>query len=157
MKKWYALKVVSGKDGDVEAALLDMELEGFAPRYKVRERKSGKWREKTKYLLDGYVLVRAEMTAALWYRLNNMWYVMYLLAGDIDEAEVAYIKNYVTLADTSEIDYSGDCVVYRGAIACDPGRIIKVDKRKGRALISFDLQGDPIRRWVPVNIIDKST
>ncbi len=157
MKKWYALKVVSGKDGDVEAALQDAGMEGFAPRYKVRERKSGKWREKTKYLLDGYVLVHAEMTAELWYWLHNMWYVMYLLSGDIDEAEVAYIRNYVTLADTSEIDYSGDCVVYRGAIACDPGRIIKVDKRKGRALIWFELYGDTIRRWVPVKIINKST
>ena len=103
------------------------------------------------------MLVHAEMTAELWYWLHNMWYVMYLLSGDIDEAEVAYIRNYVTLADTSEIDYSGDCVVYRGAIACDPGRIIKVDKRKGRALIWFELYGDTIRRWVPVKIINKST
>ena len=66
MKKWYAIKVVSGKDGDVEAALLDMGLESFAPRYKLQERKNGKWREKTKYLLEGYVLLRTEMTSELW-------------------------------------------------------------------------------------------
>ena len=156
MKKWYAIKVVSGKDGDVEAALLDMGLESFAPRYKLQERKNGKWREKTKYLLEGYVLLRTEMTSELWYRLRDMWYVQYLLAGAVDDTEVSYIKNYAALADTSEIDYTGDCVTYRGAIACDPSRIIKVDKRKGRALIWLDLDGDSIRRWVPVKII-KST
>lgn len=153
MEKWYAIKITSGKDAEVERMLREMGIEAMAPRYKLMERRKGRWREREKFLLAGYVLVYAEMTAELWQRLKNMWYVLYVLSGNIDDGEIAYIKNYSQLAATSEIDYTGDYVTYKGGIACDVSKIRKVDKRKGRALVELELGGERIQKWLPVKIV----
>lgn len=153
MEKWYAIKITSGKETQVERMLREMGIEAMAPRYKLMERRKGRWREKEKFLLAGYVLIHAEMTATLWQRLKNMWYVLYILSGSIADGEIAYIKNVAELAQASEIDYTGEYITYRGGIACDVSKIRKVDKRKGRALVELELGGEKVQRWLPVKIV----
>ena len=83
--KWYALKITIGEEEAVEKQLKNAGFEVLNPKYQLRERKNGQWREKEKYLLSGYVLVKTELTAEIYYQLKNMWYISYLLKGEIKE------------------------------------------------------------------------
>lgn len=153
MKKWYALKIIIGKEELLEKALRNAGFEVFNPKYQLLERKSGRWITKEKYLLSGYLLIKAEMTAEVYHQLKNMWYILYPLAGTVTEDEIAYMRNCTDLAQTSAIEYSSDGIIYSGAIKDKADSIIKVDKRKRRVLISFDLGGETIFKWLPVKII----
>ncbi len=153
MKRWYAIKIVIGKEEAVERQLKNAGLEVLNPKYGLWERKGGRWQEKEKYLLSGYVLIQTVMTAERYYLLKNMWYVSYVLKGAVTEAEVMDIKSCLELAQTSTIEYRQNKIMYSGAIKDNVQRIIKVDRRKQRVLLSFELGGEVIERWLPVKII----
>ena len=143
-----------GKERQVAKRLEELGIESYVPAMKIKERHCGEWEEVMREILPGYVLLYANWTAELYYTLKAMWYVQYPLAGDVDTAEIEYLKQYEALASQSVIDYTGERAVYRGPIAREPERIIRVDKRKGRALVSFELGPDNVtKRWLPVKII----
>ena len=151
---WKAVKVTAGKERAVAEALTNLGIESYVPMVVLPERRCGEWEEQRRALLEGYLLIHVNWTAELYYTLKEMWYVQYPLAGDVDTAEIEYLKQYEALASQSVIDYTGERAVYRGPIAREPERIIKVDKRKGRALVSFELGSDNVtKRWLPVKII----
>ena len=151
--KWYALKITIGEEEAVEKQLKNAGFEVLNPKYQLRERKNGQWREKEKYLLSGYVLVKTELTAEIYYQLKNMWYISYLLKGEIKETEIEYMKSCALLTQASTIEYRQNQIIYSGGIKDHRERIVKVDKRKERALISFELGEETILRWLPVKII----
>ena len=118
-----------------------MGICSFAPIITVKERREGEWIETKRYLLPGYILIyinwTAEFCATL--LLKEMWYVLYPLAGSVSQSEVDYLVQYEEFADCAAIDHSGEWVRYSGPIAVAPERILKVDKRKGRVLLKFQL------------------
>ena len=153
-KVWKAIKVTTGKERQVAKSLEELGIESYVPAIKVRERHQGKWQEVMREILPGYVLLYANWTAELYYTVKDMWYVYYPLAGLVAQAEIEYLRDYELLSYRSEIDYSEGKAVYRGPIAAEPERIVKVDKRKGRALLKFELgEGNMMKRWLPVTII----
>lgn len=151
--KWKALKIAAGKEKEVERELQKMGVESYAPKFIVYERRQGKLMDKERYLLPGYLLIHVNLTAELYYNLEAIWYVLYLLSGVVEESEIAYLKALEALQMESAIDYSGQSIQYRGALAKEPERICKVDKRKGRAQIRIILNGESVKHWLPVRII----
>lgn len=153
-KVWKAIKVTAGKERQVAKSLEELGIESYAPAMKIKERHQGEWEEVMREILPGYVLLYANWTAELYYTVKDMWYVYYPLSGTVAQAEIDYLRDYELLSCRSEIDYSKGKVSYRGPIAAEPERIVKVDKRKGRALIKFELgDGNEMKRWLPVTII----
>lgn len=151
---WKAIKVAVGKERQVTEALAELGIESYLPMVTIIERRRGEWEERQRALLEGYLLIHVNWTAELYYTLKNMWYVQCPLAGSVEEAEIAYLKQYEAMACQSAIDYTSERVTYRGPIASAPERIIKVDKRKGRALVRFELGPENVmKRWLPVKII----
>lgn len=153
-KEWKAIKVTIGKERQVVENLQELGIESYAPMVTVTERHGGVLEEKHRYLLEGYLLIFVEWTTELYYKLKDMWYVHYPLAGTVAQSEVDYLKAYETWGCQSIIDYSQKIVTYKGPIAQAPERILKVDRRKGRALIKLELGADNImKRWLPVKIV----
>lgn len=153
-KVWKAIKVTTGKERQVAKSLEELGIESYAPAMKIKERHQGEWEEVMQEILPGYVLLYANWTAELYYTVKDMWYVYYPLSGTVAQTEIDYLRDYELLAGKSEIDYSKGRVIYRGPIAAEPSRIVKVDKRKGRALIKFELgDGNEMKCWLPVTII----
>lgn len=152
MKEWYALKIIKGKEHQVLRQLSDVAIPSEALTQVVYERRQGHLRAKTKYLLEGYILIYLELSNQIYHNLNNMWYVQYLLKGSLSDEEVTRMKHVASLKE-STIDYSGKCIKYIGAIAQMAGNIIKVDKRKGRALVAFRVADETVKRWINVTII----
>lgn len=150
--KWKALKIASGKEIEVVRELERMGVESYAPKYNMYERRHGRPICKERYLLPGYILIHVELTAELYYKLDAIWYVLYLLSGIVEESEINYLRELETVRE-SIIDYTGEYIRYIGPIAKEPERICKVDKRKGRVLIKIALNGETVKRWVPVRII----
>lgn len=153
-KEWKAIKVTIGKEDMVKATLEEEGIEVCAPIVVQKERARGEWKEVRRPLLAGYLLIHVKWDAELYYKLRDMWFVQYPLVGYVEEEEVAYLKQYEELSCDSVIDYTGTLIRYSGAIAKEPERICRVDKRKERALICFQLGEDgTTKRWVPVKII----
>lgn len=153
-KEWKAIKVAIGKEDMVRTALEEEGIEVCAPVVVQKERTRGEWKEVRRPLLAGYLLIHVKWDAELYYKLRDMWFVQYPLAGCVQEEEVAYLKQYEELSCDSVIDYTGELIRYAGAIAKEPDRICKVDMRKERALVRFLLgEGGITKRWVPVKII----
>ena len=152
--EWKAIKVTIGKEDMVRAALEEEGIEVCAPVVIQKERTRGAWKEVRRPLLAGYLLIHVIWSAELYYKLRDMWFVQYPLAGCVEPEEVEYLKLYEELSCDSLIDYTGAQIRYAGAIAKAPERICKVDKRKERALVRFKLgENDTTKRWVPVKII----
>ena len=151
-QEWKAIKITSGKEERVKAALDELGICSFAPIITVKERRKGEWIETKRYLLPGYILIYINWTAELYHTLKEMWYVLYPLAGSVSQSEVDYLVQYEEFADCAAIDYSGEWVRYSGPIAVAPERILKVYKRKGRVLLKFQLGENETKRWLPVKI-----
>lgn len=151
VKEWYAIKIAAGKEQRVLKQLADVGIEARALTKGVYERKQGRLELREKYLFPGYMLIFAEMTMELYYTLKNMWYVQYALKGIVLDDELEAMQKF-GLQSESMIDYTGDCIKYSGPIAGLVKHIIKVDKRKGRVLLSFDLAGEKVKGWIRVMV-----
>ena len=56
-QEWKAIKITSGKEERVKAALDELGICSFAPIITVKERRKGEWIETKRYLLPGYILI----------------------------------------------------------------------------------------------------
>jgi len=126
------------------------------PRRRLDVRRGGKIRQATAAVFPGYVFVEAESAGEI---LDSQWdfrhtdgFFRFLrsnqdiapLAGrDLDLA-LHFIKKAGPVAGKSKayFDENSRIVVLEGPLMGLEGRILKVDRRKGRAKVRLDLYGD---------------
>ena len=148
---WYAVFVKTGEENKVKQRL-DYRFKGnpsvLVPKKIIKERKHGKWYRRIRNLFPGYIFIHGVLDAN---NYKNLWQVpgLYkLLCTDREpvriprnEIEVfSHLFDKDDMIRESDIFMQGDkVVIVSGPLTALEGKILKVDKRKGRArvLISF--------------------
>jgi transcriptional antiterminator NusG len=163
---WYALFVKTGQENMVKERL-DYRFGGspavMIPKKIIKERKNGKWYRRIKNLFPGYIFLHGVLDETAY---KNLWRVpglFKLLCTDrepvqIPENEIEVFRHLFDDEDTiqeSDIFMAGDRVtVISGPLMALQGRIIKVNKRKGRARVLISFLGEERVIDLGVNIIE---
>lgn len=164
---WYAVFVKTGEENLVKERL-DYRFGGspavMIPKKIIKERKNGKWYRRTRNLFPGYIFIHGVLDAQTY---KNLWQVpgLYkLLCTDrepvqIPDYEIEVFSHLFDKEDTiqeSDIFMEGDRVtIINGPLTALKGKILKVDKRKGRARVLLDFLGEERVIDLGVNIIQQ--
>jgi transcriptional antiterminator NusG len=158
--KFYAIQVKS-KAEDKYISLLsrknpDLKLPVYFPQRRIDTRKKGKITQTNMAVFPGYVFIEAEKTEDIYenqqaFRTTPGFYRFLKSNKDITplsnrdlELVLHFIKNFGPVAGRSRVYFNENSriVVVDGPLLGLEGRIIKVDKRKGRAKIKLDIYQD---------------
>ncbi|MDR0457297.1 MAG: antiterminator LoaP, partial [Treponema sp.] len=128
----------------------------YFPQRRLDIRKNGKVKASLSAVFPGYIFIEAEsdseMIASQWHFRRTEGFYRFLksnrditpLSGHDLELALHFVKNTDQIAGKSLVyfDENSRIVVIEGALKGLEGRIIKVDKRKGRAKVKLDLYND---------------
>jgi transcription termination/antitermination protein NusG len=155
--RYYALQVHVGSEGKfLAAARHAAEVpEGAViwPRRRLRIRKKGTWRETLASVFPGYLFVRADTVAGeLFTRLRSQpGFIRFLPSndsiralGDRDQATLSHFMAFGEIVDRSVLtfDERHRIRVVSGPLRGLEGRIVGLDRRKGRARVRLELYED---------------
>lgn len=153
---WYALFVLTGQEEKVKERIQyrfkNSELRFIVPKRRLLERKSGKWEQKVRTILPGYILVNGTLGEKEYYLLEGVPGLLRVLKDngepfEIPEEDIAVIKKLICNGDIIEpfsvFEESGKAIVVDGPLIGLEGLIYSVDKRKGRAKIRINFAGEP--------------
>ena len=158
--KYYALQVKTRAENKFirlfKALYPRVSLPIYFPQRRIDIRRRGQIRQTTAAVFPGYVFVEAasveEILAHQWeFRRTEGFYRFLRSNQDIApladrdlELVLHFIKKVGPLAGKSLVtfDENSKIVVLEGPLAGLEGKIIKVDKRKGRAKVKLDIYGD---------------
>lgn len=162
---WHAAFVVTGEEERVKERLLyrygDI-LRVLVPKRKLRERKNGNWSVLTKILFPGYVLLKGSSEELSQCDFRTVPKIIRPLRSGYDlvsisEDEIQVLSRLI--CNNEVIDFSslfvkdGKVRVTDGPLVSMEGRIISVDRRKGRAKVSLDFLGDSRVVELGINVI----
>jgi len=164
---WYALFVQSQQEEKVKKMLeleIGDEFQYLIPKRKLRERKGGKWQFVTRRLFPGYILIHGNITVDWYYRIKRIPDVIKFLRDDeevlqIDERELKVLNILVDKSDTVEMSTvykQGDTIqVIDGPLQGLEGRIVSINRRKGRAKVRINFLNQEKVVELGVNVVDK--
>jgi transcription termination/antitermination protein NusG len=126
------------------------------PKRQLNIRKMGRIKTATSPIFPGYIFVEAdsdkEIQESQWELRRTKGFYRFLISNqeitplaDSDlELVLHFIKNAGSVAGRSKVYFNEDSriIVVEGPLMGLEGRILKVDKRKGRAKIKLDLYND---------------
>lgn len=166
-KSWYVLHVRTGEETTIRD-LIRRNLpfaQALAPQRLMRERKEGKWSEKVRTLFQGYVFVYSIMTPEMYYKLTDITGVINILKGasssptPVPDEEMRFILRFAVdndLVGISDLVVDGDNIkVTSGPLEGYEGQIVKVDKRRFRAKVKFELMGQEKFIELGINVLEK--
>lgn len=166
MSLWYVLHVLTGRELDVKKSASDFGFDCLVPRRKMKECKSGVWKEVDRLLIPGYVFIKAQMTDESYYRLKGIAGVIDILRGastsptpitDEEMQIILSLTNEGDLVGLSDVFIDGDKIeIISGPLLGLQGNIRKVDKRRFRAKIAFTLAGQEKTVEIGINVIRKT-
>jgi transcriptional antiterminator NusG len=156
---YYALQVKTRSEEKYirlfKALHPDISIPVHFPQRKIEIRRRGHFVESTSAIFPGYVFVETdndEIVKYHWafrrtdgfYRFLRSNQDVVPLAGKDLEVVLHFIKKAGPVAGKSLVYFNEDSriIVTQGPLMGLEGKIIKVDKRKGRAKIKLDLYGD---------------
>ncbi len=152
--RWYALFVNTGQEDKVKEKIcfkLQDEIRAIVPKRKMRERKGGKWEDKTRVLFPGYILLNGSITITKYNIIRQIPGVIRLLGDSdgpqqIDEQEIKVIKGLISqnelIGFSSIYVNNGRIIVSEGPLLGLEGYIKALDKRKGRVKVMLNLLGE---------------
>jgi transcriptional antiterminator NusG len=134
----------------------DTKIPMFFPQRKIDIRRRGKFIQTQSAVFPGYVFVEVEDQETIlkdqWFFRRTDGFIRFLrsnqnitpLAGKDLEIVLHFIKRAGPIAGKSKVYFNDNSriVVVEGPLMGLEGKIIKVDKRKGRAKIKLDLYDD---------------
>jgi transcription termination/antitermination protein NusG len=152
---YFALQVRTGK----EAPFIEMahrrhpEASVLWPRRRLRIRKGGAWKDSLAPLFPGYLFLRADNFDDIpWRALRAVPdFVRFLPANDRivplderDQSTLTHFLSYGEVVDKSVVTFDENkrIRVVSGPLQGLEGRIVKVDRRKGRAKVRLDIYAD---------------
>jgi transcription termination/antitermination protein NusG len=163
--KWYALFVITGEEDRVKERLhysFSDHVKIVVPKRKLRERKDGKWRYTIRKLFPGYVLLNGILDINMYYRLKDVPGVIRTLRSDsefqvIDRSEINVISRLISENETIGISNllvkDGRIIITKGPLVSLEGRIVDINKRKGRAKVLLSFMGEPRMIELGVSVI----
>jgi transcriptional antiterminator NusG len=165
---WYALFVKTGEENLVKERL-DYRFHGdpavMIPKKIIKERKNCKWYRRVRNLFPGYIFLHGVMNEE---NYSNLWQVpgLYkLLCTDREPVRIpdCEIKVFSHLFDKEDIIQESDILmegeevsIISGPLTALQGKILKVDKRKGRARVLINFLGEERVIDLGVNIIQSA-
>ena len=165
---WYAVFVKTGQENLVKERL-DYRFKGnpavMIPKKIIKERKGGKWFRRVRNLFPGYIFIHGVMDEKNYKKLWQVPGLFKLLCTDrepvqIPDYEIEVFSHLFDKEDTiqeSDIFMEGDQIsIISGPLTALQGKILKVDKRKGRARVRLDFLGEERIIDLGVNIIEKT-
>ena len=163
---WYALFVKTGEENKVKERL-DFRFGGNPevkiPKKIIKERKNGKWYKRIRNLFPGYIFIHGVLDEHNYEKLWRVPGLYKLLCTDrepvqIPRREIEVFSHLFDDDDTigeSDIFFEGDKItIVNGPLTSLQGRILKVDKRKGRARVILEFLGEERIIDIGVNIIE---
>ena len=147
---WYVLHVRTGKETAVRDELKRQGLDAEVPTEIVSERKGGKWRERTKTLLPGYVFTRLQLTDEEFYVVKSVPSVIRFLGvgrpepiRDEEEEYIRWISNNGEPLGGSDIllEEGNRAIVLDGPLFGREGVIAWVNKRQRRVGVAITING----------------
>lgn len=163
---WYALFVKTGEENRVKERL-DYRFGGspavMIPKKIIKERKEGKWFRRVRNLFPGYIFIHGVLDEHSYKQLQHVPGLYKLLCTDrepvqIPEREIEVFSHLFDDQDTiqeSDIFMEGDKItIISGPLTSLQGRILKVNRRKGRARVLLDFLGEERVIDLGVNIIE---
>jgi transcription termination/antitermination protein NusG len=164
--KWYALFVLTREEDNVKERLeyrfRDSKLKFIVPKRKLMERKKGKWEEKVRTLLPGYVLANGYMGVEEYYLLGGIPGLIGVLKDtyeplEIPEQDIAVLRKLIcngeVIDHSSVLVESGKVIVVDGPLLGLEGLIQSIDKRKGRAKVRLNFACEPRLVDLSISII----
>jgi transcriptional antiterminator NusG len=158
--KYYALQVKSGAESKFinrfKSLHPDVDLPLYFPQRRIDIRRKGIIRQTQAAVFPGYIFVEAdsdgEILARQWdFRRTGGFYrflksnqeITHLADRDL-ELVLHFIKKVGPVAGISRVYFNENSriVVLEGPLMGLEGKIIKVDKRKGRAKVKLDIYDD---------------
>lgn len=123
------------------------------PRRNLRIRRGGAWKDSLAPIFPSYLFIQADrVDPDLYWTLKNMpGFIRFLQSNenivplsDKDQALLIHFLSFGEIVDKSKVifDENNRIRVLSGAMKGLEGRIVKVDKRKGRAKIKLDMYQD---------------
>jgi transcriptional antiterminator NusG len=155
--KYYAIQVITGSEEKFiklyNSTHSDLPLPIYHLQRELKERHDGKIVQKVLSLFPGYLFIACEDVEKYnWPLRHTDGFVRFLrsnqdivsLEGRDLEIVLHFILKTGAIAGISKVFFneSDRIVVREGPLKGLEGKIIKVDKRKGRAKIKLDLYGD---------------
>lgn len=163
---WYALFVKTGEENKVKERL-DFRFGGDPavkiPKKIIKERKNGKWYRRIRNLFPGYIFIHGVMDENNYEKLKRVPGLYKLLCTDrepvqIPPREIEVFSHLFDDDDTiqeSDIFMEGDKItIVSGPLTSLQGRILKIDKRKGRARVILEFLGEERIIDLGVNILE---
>lgn len=169
---YYAIQVKTRSEEKFirlfKATYPEISLPVHFPKRRLDIRKNGKIRISTPAVFPGYIFIEAEndeeIISCQWQFRRTKGFFRFLKSNqDITpltsrdlELVLHFIKNAGPIAGRSRVYFNEDSriVVIEGPLSGLEGRIVKVDRRKGRAKIKLDLYNDSFSIDLAFEVID---
>lgn len=163
---WYAVFVKTGEEDKVKERL-DYRFGGspavMIPKKIIKERKNGKWYRRVRNLFPGYIFIHGALDEHDYKQLWRVPGLYKLLCTDREPVQIpkreievfSHLFDDEDIIQESDIFMEGDKItIVNGPLASLQGRILKVNRRKGRARVLLDFLGEERVIDLGVNIIE---
>lgn len=149
--KCYCVFCKTGGEASVaqKINIVDEAVKAIAPMRIIQEKRKGKWEEKEKALLPGYVFVYSEeeFEAYLVRKLTDLYKVLSYdddvreLVGKDYEYAMWVWRHQGNINPSKVLTQGGNVKVIEGPLIDTCGVIKKLDKHKRRAWVEFEFDG----------------
>lgn len=166
LENWYALFVTTGEEDNVKERLLYRFKDSFkvlVPKRKLKERKKGIWKSNIKVLFPGYVLMYGYLGVEEYYNLKKIPGLIKLIRTGYEPAEIKdyemeviskLIFNNEIIGESSVLIENGNIVVVDGPLTSLEGKIISINRRKGRAKVCLNFMGEERTIELPISVLE---
>ena len=168
-RQWYAVFVVTGQEEKVRVLIENrlskyssIQAKLFVPRRLMRERKNGIVGEENRIMFPGYVLVGTDDIERIFdIAIGLKGVLKFLQNGDeFQKIRLEEISRLVYMADNDDLigeseicfDKDDQIVVLSGPLKGEEGRITKLNRRKGRVAVEFDIGAERHEIWLSVRL-----
>ena len=167
---YFAVQVKTGNEAKflalAEKNSAAQPLKMIFPRRTLKIRRQGKYRQVLAPLFPGYIfLFGREILPEVYWKVKSIPGFFRFLKNNhdiqrLDGTEKELLAHFLSYGEiikksTVIIDQNSRIHVLEGALKGLEGRIIKIDKRKGRAKIKLDMYGDSFLVDLGIDIIEK--
>ena len=156
--KWYVLQVVTGQEEDVAIKLQRRGVEPLTPKEYVIQRIGGKWRQRLRLLLPGYVLIHVDYSPHLYLILNVIPGIIRILGGSTPIPLTELETEYWTQGDwrPSRVRFQPDgtwSILDGPLLKIPPIQIERIDRRQRRARVRLQVGAITITKDLAIEII----
>lgn len=147
-KAWYVVQVTTGREIECRDRIIKSGIEAIAPTRIMPELNGGKWRQRERVMISGYVFIHADIDTA-YYRLNGIPGTIRILPGNGSPEAVPehQMKWIIWLANggkpwgisTARKDPNGRTHILSGPMLGMEYKLEKWDRRRRRARIRIDV------------------